>query len=626
MLLTKLPHLMRGLVPDLQRVLQRLPVPTAAAIGLTAYLLFELHKPGRLPADLATRLPLWLGLLLPASLAAAIWCEATGRPRSFSLATGLATAAGLALLVALADTLDLNYPLLATALFGLIGIAPFLRSADNGRYWQFNHDVWTGLAFSLIAIVVFFAGISAIIETLRYLFGINIPHWLHEKIWIIACGLVAPLNWFGLLPTRFDDTVQEGAQSEFVSRAIAGLVRYVLVPLLFVYALILHAYALKILVEMAMPKGRIGWMVLSYAGVMAATALLSYPTREAGGGLVARFWRWWPLLLVVPAVMLFIAVGVRIRQYGLTEQRYLVLLAGVWIVLLVALQGWRAGHRRLTAITGSLIVLLIAASFGPWGAAALSNRSQLRHFVERLEATGLAANGKLKAQLPDAASIPLADRVRLISIIDDLAQRQRLSLLQPVFAGVADDPFARAKPPAAPNITPGPVVMMTRDHDLARAIKARLKLPEHASTDRAGVSVLHFNAAPPHVIEAPAATLLIGPLSYWRNDANKATGRFTAGDRNFDVELTAGSVRLTDKATGAFASFDVTDQKTLLAAIAANSAIAPQPGAARTAAYQWKRDGGSLDAELIVTNASAQVDTDGKAALRSITIWVRLAR
>ena len=51
----------------------------------------------------------------------------------------------------------------------------------------------------------------------------------------------------------------------------------------------------------------------------------------SGGRVVQLFWRFWPWLLVVPVGLLFLAVGSRVKQYGLTESRYFVVLAGIWL-------------------------------------------------------------------------------------------------------------------------------------------------------------------------------------------------------------------------------------------------------------------------------------------------------
>ena len=77
-------------------------------------------------------------------------------------------------------------------------------------------------------------------------------------------------------------------------------------------------------------------MVVGYLLVGAGTLLVGYPSRETGGPLVRLFWRYWVELAALPVVLLFIAVGRRIADYGVTEQRYLMDADG----------GARAARRR----------------------------------------------------------------------------------------------------------------------------------------------------------------------------------------------------------------------------------------------------------------------------------------
>jgi hypothetical protein len=55
----------------------------------------------------------------------------------------------------------------------------------------------------------------------------------------------------------------------------------------------------------------------------------------------------------------------RIAAYGLTEQRYLIVLIGVWARILAVLRIWRARSFDLRLVPGVLAILLLAASFGP---------------------------------------------------------------------------------------------------------------------------------------------------------------------------------------------------------------------------------------------------------------------
>ena len=121
-------------------------------------------------------------------------------------------------------------------------------------------------------------------------------------------------------------------------RAAAALVKFVLVPLLLVYTAILYAYAVKIAFAWELPKGTLGGMVVGYLLVGAATLMVGYPSRETSGPLVRFFWRCWVALTALPVVLLFIAVGRRLADYGVTEQRYLMVLIGVWALVLAILR------------------------------------------------------------------------------------------------------------------------------------------------------------------------------------------------------------------------------------------------------------------------------------------------
>ena len=124
-------------------------------------------------------------------------------------------------------------------------------------------------------------------------------------------------------------------------RCRTPLVKFVLVPLLLVYTAILHAYATKIGLERTLPKGTLGNMVVGYLLTGAATLMLTYPIRASGGALVRLFWRSWVWLALMPVLVLFLAAYTRIKAYDLTEERYLIVLIGIWAFILAGLRIWR---------------------------------------------------------------------------------------------------------------------------------------------------------------------------------------------------------------------------------------------------------------------------------------------
>ena len=429
---------------QLARLGQRFTWGVLAAVLFALYFLLDLHRPGTAdPAALHLRL-----VRIPAGLTAALlWSlivALLGEARRWSFVVRhVLTLAGfglIALLVIAANPLDVVIGLVVGALLPMVGLAPYLgRGATQSTYWRFNHDLWIGFLASAVAAILFGAGLSAIIETLRYLFGFHISSAIHEKVWAVSTGLVGPLYWASVIPDDFETQAQEGPPTEFISRMVALLAKFILVPMLLVYAVILHVYAVKIGVDMALPKGRVGWLASIFGAMVVLAALLAYPTRESGGPLVAMFWRIWPLLLVGPVVLLFIGVSRRVGDYGWTESRYWLVVMGLWLAVLVVTQGlWR---RDLRLLLGSLLVLMLVASLGPWGMYGVSSQSQAAQFATVATRMGLMENGRVKPGPPAVAAFKAGDAQRLGNIVWYFSGRQRLDLLAPFFAGDANDPF-----------------------------------------------------------------------------------------------------------------------------------------------------------------------------------------
>ena len=151
---------------------------------------------------------------------------------------------------------------------------------------------------------------------------------------------------------------------------------FVAVPLLAVYALILHAYALKIALTGEVPRNQIGWMVLSFGMATLLLKVVVHPLAAIARVPTRLFLKAWFALLVVPLALLAFAVWQRIAAYGLTPERYLLVLFAIFLALVLMAQIDARLRRdiRVIPVLGGLCLLL--ASFGPWGMIEASAASQ----------------------------------------------------------------------------------------------------------------------------------------------------------------------------------------------------------------------------------------------------------
>ncbi|HVW57431.1 MAG TPA: DUF4153 domain-containing protein [Rhizobiaceae bacterium] len=319
-----------------------------------------------------------------ASLAATLACEAEGANAVFR--HGAALVAGLAAFaIAWWDkSFALSYWPFAAALVGLIFVAPIAGRHSGAACWLFGTRLVFAIFLSLLALLLFAGGISAILASLTYLFGFPVPRQAYEHVWTATGLLAAPLFGLGRIPRDFDSELHAD-EAKFAALGMRALGEFVAAPLLLTYAAILHLYALKILLTGDVPPGQIGWLVLAYGFCVFAALIVCHPFLHSRRPPTRLFVKLWPFTLPVPLILLFYALGVRVHAYGLTPQRFLLGLFAAAVIAILILQLSRRirGDIRLLAALPALVLLI--GSFGPQGAVATSIRNQAARFTEAVK-------------------------------------------------------------------------------------------------------------------------------------------------------------------------------------------------------------------------------------------------
>jgi uncharacterized protein DUF4153 len=396
----RLPSL-RDLADEALIAFRRFPLPAAAACGATVFGLAKEHKIELLQgAILNSQMLQFLILGFFATLLAKFVAERRGADENgFGGLLGLALALTLLALTAfvVSGSWTVGYdifpdPAMAFLFAGfvlLIMATPFRAGEPgNAALWDFNRIALTGIIFGFTVAVILGAGLNAVLLAMDKLFGIDVPRKLNSDIWIVCFCLIWPWRALSSMPSGF--AVPEG---DYCPRWIGFIARYIYVPLACVYLVILYAFAVKIGVQWDLPKGQIAWLVCWFALVGVATKLTIYPLRDVGHRLLRLFDRGFFPALFLPAGLLAIAVGVRVQAYGLTEERYLLILLTVWLLAIAVF--FTFGGRRLVVAPLLLGVLLMLASVGPWGAVDVSIRNQIARLEPLLIENGFLADGRL---------------------------------------------------------------------------------------------------------------------------------------------------------------------------------------------------------------------------------------
>src|SRR5690606_8638791 len=134
-------------------------------------------------------------------------------------------------------------------------------------------------------------------------------------------------------------------------------------PLLLVYLLILYGYGAKIVLSRDWPRGVVSHMVIWVAVLGVSTFLLLYPYgKRKENQWIKRSARVFYYLLIPLLILLFMAVGIRLGDYGFTVNRYLIFLLGIWMTVICLYFIVRKG--KILFIPISLCLVFLLASFG----------------------------------------------------------------------------------------------------------------------------------------------------------------------------------------------------------------------------------------------------------------------
>ncbi|MEQ1523509.1 MAG: DUF4153 domain-containing protein, partial [Aestuariivirga sp.] len=400
--------------------------------------------------------------------AAHLFSEGRGLSRITSILLAFAVAVLAGALGYFTKVFDSNLLFLFAGLIPVLMIAPYLKdNAKQGALWLFN------LHF----------GLAVLLGN------------LHEHIWGTAASLIAPIYGPSLMPKNLDEEVDIASQKgTLLERGVSVLVNYVLVPVILIYAVILHAYAVKIALEQNLPEGQIGTIVTIFALGGTGAWLIAWPWREEGTRLLRWFIRGWFWLTIVPAILLVIAIWRRISDYGVTPDRYGILLVAIWVAALTAYLAFRRNRADMRAILGGIAVLLLIGSAGPMGANGLTISSQVKRLAAIFETNGLFKNGKAVVS-PNKLSGEAINQGN--SILYALRDVNGLDSLRPWFEGVDQDPFKTA----------------TDKWDLVSKIAVFLG----SENPQRPEEYVNFNSNVPLSFDVSGAKRLVGPLQAMQN-------------------------------------------------------------------------------------------------------------
>lgn len=289
----------------------------------------------------------------------------------------------------------------------IIAVFYTLKLKTNRNYEPYVIRIFNGFFLTVLYSGVLYFGISAILFTINALFDADIDGKWFFYFFLMVTFIFGALMFLSKLPEK-----EEPFESYPYSKALKILLLYIVIPLITIYTGILYVYFIKILLTQEWPRGLVSNLVLWYSVVSAAVIFFITPILEENK--LARLFRtWFPRILLPILGMMFVSIGKRIAQYGVTENRYFVVLLGIWVLLIMI---YFIVKKKLTNIfiPVTLSIFALVSILGPLSAFSVSNFSQNQRFTALLEKNDMLQSGSIQP----GTGVSEEDRRNISSIVN----------------------------------------------------------------------------------------------------------------------------------------------------------------------------------------------------------------
>lgn len=285
-------------------------------------------------------------------------------------------------------------------LFYLIPIV--YRNENREKYLQSvvgNQIITIGFA------LVLFLGLSAIVGTIDVLL-INLPNTIYFDNFVFSASVFGVIFFVSRLKGK-----DESLENYSLPKIVEVLICYILIPLILIYTTILYLYFAKIIFTLKMPKGVVSHLVLWYTAFSLFIIIMVTPITFKNK--FAKFYKKFFPMISVPLILLALfSINERIFQYGITENRYLVVILVIWLLFNMILY---IVKNDVKWVLISYIFAILIAVFSPFNLVTVSINSQNKRLERLLIKNGIIQNGKITNK-NDKVSIKSKNEI--MSVID----------------------------------------------------------------------------------------------------------------------------------------------------------------------------------------------------------------
>jgi len=221
-----------------------------------------------------------------------------------------------------------------TTAFLSIFVAPFFKQKDENGFWIFLMRNAKAAVNAITISVVLILAINWLLFGFFNLFDIKVSDKPYAYSAIIGLCTIFPILFFSGIPS-IDECLQE---TPALNKFQASTNKFLFLPVLSLYIILLYAYIAKIIIQWEMPKGMVSYLVSASMLLMLLRVTLTLPERINPKPSFEK-----KLLKILPAacipLVILMSVGImrRISDYGISEDRYYITAINIFYYAIIAI-------------------------------------------------------------------------------------------------------------------------------------------------------------------------------------------------------------------------------------------------------------------------------------------------
>ena len=227
-----------------------------------------------------------------------------------------------------------TYLFIYTTAFLSIFIAPFFKQKDENGFWVFLMRNAKAAVVAIAISVVLLIAIDGLLFGFFNLFDIKVSARPFVYSAIISSCTIFPILFFSGIPS-IDDCLQE---TPALNKFQTSTNKFIFLPVVSLYILLLYAYIAKIIIQWEIPKGMVSYLVSASMLLMLLRVTLMLPERiNPKQSFESKLLKILPAACIPLVILMSVGIIRRISDYGISEDRYYIAAINIFYYIVIAI-------------------------------------------------------------------------------------------------------------------------------------------------------------------------------------------------------------------------------------------------------------------------------------------------